>query len=138
MKSLLICVSLIIAGTLCWAQAPRLKLEMQPAPRNLGDLLDTSQMYHSSLGYVAKLKQDHMPCILPYPPATPIPGAHKAKNLPNQIPNAWRDKPLKKSANGLFDLKNKKPMFNYRHRDSALKRPPLLYPAPPPHEKYGR
>ncbi len=56
--------------------------------------LDTTNMYNSRYGAVARLTQDNMPCIMPYAPVKPIPNAAK-RRAPNEIPNFWKGEPWK-------------------------------------------
>jgi hypothetical protein len=54
--------------------------------------LDTTNMYNSKYGAVARLTQDNMPCIMPYAAAVPIPNAAKRRTTPQEIPNFWKYK----------------------------------------------
>ncbi|HMR84789.1 MAG TPA: hypothetical protein PKE30_16705 [Niabella sp.] len=58
---------------------------------NSPGLLDTTHMYSSKYGKVARLTQDNMPCILPYNNTIEIPNATGRKQAPTEIPNAWKD-----------------------------------------------
>ncbi|GAB3425818.1 hypothetical protein [Niabella aquatica] len=53
--------------------------------------IDTTNMYSSKYGKVARLTQDNMPCIIPYNATKHMPNAfNKNQPLPNEIPNAWK------------------------------------------------
>ncbi|MGC4234417.1 MAG: hypothetical protein QM594_15665 [Niabella sp.] len=52
--------------------------------------MDTTNMYSSKYGKVARLTQDNMPCILPYNNTIEIPNATGQKQAPADIPNAWK------------------------------------------------
>ncbi len=51
--------------------------------------LDTTHIYSSKYGKVARLTQDNMPCILPYDNTIEIPNATGWKQVPD-IPNVWK------------------------------------------------
>lgn len=47
--------------------------------------------------FIASLKQDRMPCIIPLKPANPIPNIYRKEIMyPNKIPNAWKPDTLAK------------------------------------------
>ncbi len=59
------------------------------------NLIDTTNMYNSRYGPVARLTQDNMPCIMPYTTAVPIPNAAKLGATQHEIPNFWKSEPWK-------------------------------------------
>jgi len=58
--------------------------------QNVPAWIDTINMYSSQYGKVARLTQDNMPCIMPYNTTIEIPNPVGRKQVPNDIPNAWR------------------------------------------------
>ncbi len=64
-------------------------------PSASGNLLDTSNMYKSPYGAVARLTPDNMPCIIPDAFSVPIPNAAKNGKRPVEIPNFWKGAPWK-------------------------------------------
>ncbi|GEM_PF-3874405 len=89
--SLLFCV----ISAVCYAQ----KSSVQPLQDassafhpEAEDLIDTTNMYNSRYGPVARLTQDNMPCIMPYASAKPIPNAAKRRVTPDEMPNFWKYK----------------------------------------------
>ncbi len=48
--------------------------------------LDTTNMYNSRYGPVARLTQDNMPCIMPYAPVNAIPNAAPKEQCPVKFP----------------------------------------------------
>lgn len=70
--------------------APAITSSFNAEPQNW---LDTTHMYNSKYGPVARLTQDNMPCIMPYASVHAIPNAAPKRAVPNEIPNLWKNKP---------------------------------------------
>ena len=68
--------------------------------KEISELLDTTNMYASKYGNVARLTYDNMPCIMPYNNAVKMPNTAEGKRMPLDIPNAWKGRLKKDSANG--------------------------------------
>ncbi|MCH5718155.1 hypothetical protein [Niabella hibiscisoli] len=89
--SLLFC----LAVTLSYGQKARIQNAHSSNPLGPESLLDTSNMYSSHYGSVARLTQYNMPCIMPYTSAVPIPNAARRETTANEIPNFWKSEPWK-------------------------------------------
>ncbi|ULT39264.1 hypothetical protein KRR40_30360 [Niabella defluvii] len=81
--------------------------------------LDTTNMYNSRYGPVARLTQDNMPCIMPYAPVNAIPNAAPKRAMPGEIPNLWKNKAQKDHK---FPTKPM-PVPEGLHKSQALKEP---------------
>lgn len=98
MKATIIHLLLCSAPLLSFAQkdmvqkAPNASSNFKSGSENW---LDTSNMYNSRYGPVARLTQDNMPCIMAYTPLKSIPNAAEEKQTPNDIPNFWKGEPWK-------------------------------------------
>ncbi|GAB3010755.1 hypothetical protein GCM10027051_10860 [Niabella terrae] len=91
-------------------------------PAIVSDILDTSHMYASRYGQVARLTLDNMPCILPYKNQTRIPNAVEGKSVPRDIPNAWNI-PEKSLHSGDLDCDYKKPFQRLQWKNGL----PFIY-----------
>lgn len=64
-------------------------VELKPKAKNqIPDWIDTTHKIATKVGYVVRLKQDNMPCILPYG-APKIPNSFDETQPPSYMPNLW-------------------------------------------------
>lgn len=69
---------------------PKHPSRIKTKPAIVSGVLDTSHMYGSRYGQVARLTLDNMPCILPYKSRVRIPNPMEGQSVPRDIPNAWK------------------------------------------------
>ncbi|MCH5597589.1 hypothetical protein [Niabella ginsengisoli] len=82
--------TLLISFAMLAAAQNRILLKSE---KKIPDLIDTTNMYSSKYGNVARLTYDNMPCIMPYNNSVSIPNTAHGKRTPADIPNAWKWKP---------------------------------------------
>lgn len=111
------------------------KITIQKVPKNhpvyqpaFENWLDTSNMYQSRYGSVARLTQDNMPCIMPNHPVQPIPNATDRNTLPGGIPNLWKNKPKEREQPGRRDSLLPTQAEIMQSPTSKIRENPLLTP----------
>lgn len=94
MKILISLLFCFMSSVLSYGQNDLVQNAIPLNPSGSESLLDTSNMYNSRYGAVARLTQDNMPCIMPNAFVTPIPNAavKRKKSQPDNIPNFWKYK----------------------------------------------
>lgn len=95
MKILISLLFCFMSSVLSYGQNDLVQNAIPLNPSGSESLLDTSNMYNSRYGAVARLTQDNMPCIMPNAFVTPIPNAAKRRPAPDKMPNFWKGQPWK-------------------------------------------
>lgn len=117
MKMLFCFFVFFVAATAIAQKGPSLRIKPKTGqndsrPNSL-TWIDTTNMYSSQYGRVARLTQDNMPCIMPYNTTIEIPNVSGQKQVPTDIPNAWKSRKYPARALPKYHIPNVAPQGKY-------------------------